>query len=92
VTGAGRDHLDAPARLIERYGSEAPAIAELAHRDPALAEPVAPGIDVIGAEFAHAVTHEGALTAGDLLDRRTRIGLVARDRDAALPAAESLFG
>ncbi|MBU3062796.1 glycerol-3-phosphate dehydrogenase/oxidase [Nocardia sp. NEAU-G5] len=92
VTGAARDRLDAPTRLIERYGSEAPAIAELAHRDPALAEAVAPGIDVLRAEFAHAITHEGALNADDLLDRRTRIGLVATDRAAALSAAEAAFG
>ena len=35
--------------------------------------------------------HEGALDAGDLLDRRTRIGLVASDREAALPVAEALL-
>ena len=36
---------------------------------------------MIRAEFEYAVTHEGALTADDILDRRTRIGLVAADRD-----------
>ena len=46
-------------------------------------DPVADGIDVIRAEFEYAVTHEGALTADDILDRRTRIGLVAADRDRA---------
>ena len=39
--------------------------------------------------FAFAVSHEGALDADDLLDRRTRIGLVDADRAAALPAAEA---
>ena len=37
----------------------------------------------------------GALDVGDILDRRSRIGLVDADRDAALPAAEEalrLFG
>ena len=34
-------------------------------------------------EFAWAVRHEGALDADDVLDRRTRIGLVAADRRAA---------
>ena len=33
---------------------------------------------MIRAEFEYAVTHEGALTADDILDRRTRIGLVGR--------------
>jgi glycerol-3-phosphate dehydrogenase len=52
---------------------------------------VADGIDVIRAEFEYAVTHEGALTAEDILDRRTRIGLVAEDRTAAAAAAEEIL-
>jgi glycerol-3-phosphate dehydrogenase len=51
-------------------------------------EPVADGIDVIRAEFEYAVTHEGALTVDDILDRRTRIGLVAADRDRVTGVAE----
>jgi glycerol-3-phosphate dehydrogenase len=35
------------------------------------------------------VTHEGALDVDDLLDRRTRIGLVPADRSAAETAAAS---
>lgn len=73
---------------MERYGSEANTILELVRQDPALAEPVAPGMDVTAAEFAFAIQHEGALDEGDLLDRRTRIGLVDTDRKAARPAAE----
>lgn len=87
VSGAARDRIDAPSTLIDRYGSEAAAILATAQSDPALAEPVAPGIDVTAAEFAFAVTHEAALTPDDLLDRRTRIGLVRTDRAAATPAA-----
>jgi glycerol-3-phosphate dehydrogenase len=75
--------IPAPARLVARYGAEAPAIAE----DPALLRPVAPGVPVTPAEFLFAVRHEGALDEDDLLDRRTRIGLVPADREAALPAA-----
>ena len=59
----------------------------LADGDPALLAPVAEGVDVTGAELLWAVRHEGALDEGDLLDRRTRIGLVAADRERALPAA-----
>ncbi|MBB5918678.1 glycerol-3-phosphate dehydrogenase [Nocardia transvalensis] len=91
VTGAARDRIPAPPVLIERYGSEATAILDLTRRDPALAEPVAPGIDVLRAEFEYAVSHEGALDENDLLDRRTRLGLVADDRAAALPAARAVF-
>jgi glycerol-3-phosphate dehydrogenase len=74
--------IAAPARLVARYGSEAPAIWD-GDRTP-----VAPGLAVTAAELRFAVEHEGALDVSDLLDRRTRIGLVAEDRAAALPAAE----
>ncbi|MEV4636823.1 glycerol-3-phosphate dehydrogenase/oxidase [Actinoplanes sp. NPDC049548] len=81
--------LNAPARLIARYGAEAPAVYALGAADPTLREPVAPGIDVTGAELLFAVRHEGAVTEEDLLDRRTRLGLVPADRDRALPAARA---
>ncbi|RKS68928.1 glycerol-3-phosphate dehydrogenase [Actinomadura pelletieri DSM 43383] len=85
------DALDAPARLVQRYGTEAPMLVTLAGDDPALLEPVVPGLPVLGVELAWAVRHEGALDTGDLLDRRTRIGLVASDRAAALPVAKGLL-
>ncbi|WP_028479600.1 glycerol-3-phosphate dehydrogenase/oxidase [Nocardia sp. CNY236] len=91
VSGAAHDHLAAPPALIARYGTEAATVHAAMLRDRALAEPVAPGIDVVGAEFAFAVTHEGALSTDDLLDRRTRIGLVPADRAAADSAAEAAF-
>jgi glycerol-3-phosphate dehydrogenase len=80
----------APARLVAKYGTEAPAVLDLAGRDPALAGPVAAGTPVTGAELAFAVRHEGALDVGDLLDRRTRIGLVPADRRRALAAADRI--
>jgi glycerol-3-phosphate dehydrogenase len=79
--------LDAPRRLVRRYGTEAVRVMALGRADPALLEPVAPGLPVIGAELVWAVRHEGAIDESDLLDRRTRIGLVGADREAALPAA-----
>ncbi|MBF6186257.1 glycerol-3-phosphate dehydrogenase/oxidase [Nocardia farcinica] len=91
VAGAARDRIAAPPLLVDRYGSEAPQILALGERDPALREPVAPGLDVTAAEFAFARSHEAALTPDDLLDRRTRIGLVAADRAAALAAATAAF-
>ncbi|GAA1262465.1 glycerol-3-phosphate dehydrogenase/oxidase [Saccharothrix xinjiangensis] len=45
----------------------------------------APLVAALG-EVAWAVHHEGALTADDILDRRTRIGLVPADRAAAEPS------
>jgi glycerol-3-phosphate dehydrogenase len=37
------------------------------------------------------VRHEGALDEGDLLDRRTRVGLVPADRERALPVARVIL-
>ncbi|MEV6199729.1 glycerol-3-phosphate dehydrogenase/oxidase [Streptomyces sp. NPDC051771] len=79
--------LDVPPRLVQRYGSEAPAVHALGIEDPALAEPVAPGHPVTGAELVWAVRHEGALDTSDLLDRRTRVGVVPEDRALAEEAA-----
>ncbi|MFC8508018.1 glycerol-3-phosphate dehydrogenase/oxidase [Streptomyces sp. NPDC057411] len=79
--------LDVPARLVQRYGAEAPAVHALGVADPGLAEPVVPGHPVTGAELLWAVRHEGALDTADLLDRRTRIGLVPQDRAVAEAAA-----
>jgi glycerol-3-phosphate dehydrogenase len=73
----------APRRLVERYGTEAPEVA----RDPSLLCPIAPGSPTTLAELVWGVTHEGALDEDDLLDRRTRVGLVPADRAAALGAA-----
>ncbi|WP_194819054.1 glycerol-3-phosphate dehydrogenase/oxidase [Nocardia sp. XZ_19_385] len=89
VSGAARDRIAAPQLLVERYGSEAPTVLAATDGNRAMQAAVAPGIDVTAAEFAFAITHEGALTPDDLLDRRTRIGLVPEDRAAALPAASS---
>jgi glycerol-3-phosphate dehydrogenase len=74
----------APARLVARYGTEAPAV--LTSGPP---EPVPGGLGVSVAELRFAVQHELALDESDLLDRRTRIGLVPADRERALPAARA---
>jgi glycerol-3-phosphate dehydrogenase len=95
------DRVEAPARLVRRYGAEAPAVFEAARAtllgtrggvrtpslDRALLAPVADGVPVTMAELIFGVTHEGALDEDDLLDRRTRVGLVPADRAAAEPAA-----
>ena len=82
--------VPAPARLVDRHGVHAPAVLALAGGDPELLAPVAPGLDVLGVEVLHAVRAEGALDADDVLDRRTRIGLVPRDRARAQAAVEAL--
>ncbi|MEU1695779.1 glycerol-3-phosphate dehydrogenase C-terminal domain-containing protein, partial [Streptomyces hirsutus] len=83
--------LPAPRRLVRHYGTEAPAVHALGVRDARLGDPVLPGHPVTGAELLWAVRHEGALDESDLLDRRTRIGLVPADRAAALEAVRVLL-
>lgn len=77
-----------PSPLVRRYGAEAARVAALAEGDPELLAPIAPDVPVSHAELRFAVAHELALTAEDLLDRRTRLGFVPERRAAALAAAE----
>lgn len=85
-----RPPTELPGSLVARYGAEAHNVIAQASCDRPT-EPVADGIDVTRAEFEYAVTHEGALTADDILDRRTRIGLVAGDRERAAAAAAEML-
>jgi glycerol-3-phosphate dehydrogenase len=80
----------APARLVRRYGLEAVDVVASTGGDPALLEPIGPGTQVTGAEIGWALRHEGALDIDDVLDRRTRIGLVPADRAVVLPAVRAL--
>jgi glycerol-3-phosphate dehydrogenase len=82
--------LDAPERLVFRYGTEATTIHAMALLDPDLAAPVADGVPITAAEVVWAVRHEGALDVDDVLHRRTRIGLVPADAEAARPAVTDL--
>ncbi len=81
---------DLPASLVARYGAEAANVVAAATCERPT-EPVAEGIDVIRAEFEYAVTHEGALEVDDIVDRRTRIGLVAADRARVVDVAEEFL-
>jgi glycerol-3-phosphate dehydrogenase len=88
VGAASRDELtrvQAPERLVARYGTEAPTVAALG------SEPVIEGRAETVGELRFAVRHEGARSVSDLLDRRTRIGLVPADRARAVPAAERVL-
>ena len=80
----------APGSLVQRYGAEASNVIASATCDRP-GDPVAEGIDVTRAEFEYAVTHECALDVGDILDRRTRIGLVSRDRERVVRVAEEFL-
>lgn len=77
---------------MRRYGTDAALVLDSARAvsgltDEELLAPVAPHIPVTLAELLFGVTHEGAADVDDLLDRRTRVGLVPADRELAVPAA-----
>jgi glycerol-3-phosphate dehydrogenase len=86
LVGAGPVPAGVPVRLVERYGTEASAVADC---DPQLLTPIAPGVPTTRAELRWAVRHEGALDVDDLLERRTRIGLVPAHRALAEGAARA---
>jgi glycerol-3-phosphate dehydrogenase len=93
---ASRAHLaglELPSRLVRRYGTDAELVLASAREisglpDDDLLAPVAELIPVTLAELLFGVTHEGAADVDDLLDRRTRIGLIPEDRELARPVAE----
>ncbi len=81
-------------RLVRRYGVAATRVLDTARAvsglgDDELLSPVADGVPVTLAELIFGVTDEGALDVEDLLERRTRVGLVADHRALAEPAAAS---
>jgi glycerol-3-phosphate dehydrogenase len=66
--------IAAPARLIAKYGTEA---AEVAKLDPTPLHP-----NLTAGEVTWALEHEGALDVADILERRSRIGLVPAEAEA----------
>ena len=91
-TGATLAGLDADPRLVRRFGTEATLVLDNAREvtglsDAELLAPAAPHVPVTLAELVFGVTHEGAADVDDLLDRRTRVGLVPADRPLAEPLA-----
>jgi glycerol-3-phosphate dehydrogenase len=76
--------------LLARYGTEAGAVAASGAVEPVAGSAASSGAGLTQAEVAFAVRHELALDAGDVLDRRSRLGLVAGEREAALPGVRAL--
>jgi glycerol-3-phosphate dehydrogenase len=89
VGGEGFEAIAAPTNrgvhehLAGRYGTEAGAVLDLVAADPDLADALVPGLPYLKAEAVHAVRHEMARTLDDVLSRRTRARLLARDASAA---------
>jgi glycerol-3-phosphate dehydrogenase len=73
VTAAVTGHL------IARYGSLATEVLDLIRADKTLGLPLLDGYPYLRAEVAHAVTHEGALHAEDVLARRVRLLIESPD-------------
>ncbi len=70
--------------LLDRYGDDAPAVLALAENAPELREPLVPGLPYLRAEAVYAARHEMARSVDDVLSRRTRARLLARDESAAV--------
>jgi glycerol-3-phosphate dehydrogenase len=81
-TSAGSDHV--LLHLLDRYGDDARSVLALAERDTTLREPLVPGLPYLKAEAIYAVRHEMARSVDDVLSRRTRARLLARDVSGSL--------
>jgi glycerol-3-phosphate dehydrogenase len=83
--------LPAPAEsvvrhLVDRYGDEATTLAAMIADDRDLAQALVPSLPYTRAEALFAVRYEMARDLFDILDRRTRARLLARDATAAAAA------
>jgi glycerol-3-phosphate dehydrogenase len=74
VTGVAEE---AYASLAGRYGYAAREVLDLAAADPSLVRPIVPGQPDLLAEARFAAATEQASSVGDVLLRRTRLGLLA---------------
>lgn len=86
--GQGWDDPSFGDHLAGRYGSLSHDVLALSRADERLAAPLVPGLPYSAAEAVYAVRHEMATTLDDVLSRRTRARLLARD--ASADAAESI--
>jgi glycerol-3-phosphate dehydrogenase len=77
------------AQLAGRYGHVAHDVLALTSGRPELAEPIVPGRPDLLAEALHAARREQARTVGDVLLRRTRLGLTAA-RALLAPEADAV--
>jgi glycerol-3-phosphate dehydrogenase len=68
--------------LVTRYGGEARVILAMCKNEPRLVRTVVPGLPYTAAEVIYAVRYEMAETLPDVLERRLRARLYARDASA----------
>ncbi|QDM22694.1 glycerol-3-phosphate dehydrogenase/oxidase [Tardiphaga sp. vice154] len=67
------------AHLGERYGTEARFVSDILQSDPKLSTPIVEGLPHSEAEVVYAIRHEMAGSIDDVLSRRMRARLMARD-------------
>jgi glycerol-3-phosphate dehydrogenase len=69
--------------LANRFGADTRVLAAMIVADPALGEPLVPGLPYVRAEAVHAVRYELARTLDDVLTRRIPARWLLRDGAAA---------
>ena len=74
------------AHLGERYGTEARFVSDILQATPASLQPIVAGLPYTEAEVIYAARHEMARTVEDVLSRRMRVRLMARDASAQAAA------
>jgi glycerol-3-phosphate dehydrogenase len=79
---AGHADVDDP-HLAGRYGGEARTVLAMIARQPDLADALVPGLPYLRAEAVYAARYEMARTLDDVMSRRTRARILARDASAA---------
>nr|MBA3654880.1 glycerol-3-phosphate dehydrogenase/oxidase [Actinomycetota bacterium] len=83
---------DVAAHLRSRFGSEARVVAAMLEADPELGRPLVATLPYLRAEAVYAARYEMAHTLDDVLSRRTRAVLLARDAaDAAAADVANLL-
>lgn len=70
------------AHLGERYGTEARFVSDILQADARLQAPIVEGLPYTEAEIVYAARHELAGSVDDVLSRRIRARLMARDASA----------
>jgi glycerol-3-phosphate dehydrogenase len=80
---SGWDSASLPTELATRYGGDAREVLALLRADATLTEPIVMGLPYSRAEVVYAARSEMARTVDDVLSRRTRARLLARDASAA---------
>lgn len=82
--------LASEARGLRVAPSRTAALRLVDRQVPRTGEVLDHATGLTGAEVEYAVRVEGALTTDDVLDRRTRVGLVDADRERCAPVVEAI--